>query len=110
MDDDFNTPEAVAVLFDLATETNRSNDAASAGLLRELGGILGLLQREPDQFLQAGMGDSGLEPTQIEEMIAARTAAKQAKNYAEADHIRKELARHGVLLEDSAQSTTWRRE
>ncbi|MDP2828354.1 MAG: cysteine--tRNA ligase [Sulfuricellaceae bacterium] len=110
MDDDFNTPEAVAVLFDLATETNRSNAAASASLLRELGGVLGLLQREPGEFLQAGIGDAGLESARIEEMIAARMAAKQTKNYAEADRIRKALAEHGVLLEDSAQGTTWRRE
>ncbi len=110
MDDDFNTPEAVAVLFDLASETNKTNDPARASLLRALGGVLGLLQREPAAFLQAGVAESGYAPEKIEQLIAERVAAKKAKNYAEADRIRKELLDAGIVLEDTPQGTVWRRE
>jgi len=109
MDDDFNTPEAVAVLFDLANELNKSQSAADAGLLKALAGLLGLLQREPEAFLQAGPADSDWTPEKIEAAIAARAAAKKGKNFAEADRIRKELLDSGVVLEDSAAGTTWRR-
>ena len=106
MDDDFNTPEAVAVLFDLAGEVNRSQSAQAALLLRALGGVLGLLQRTPTEFLQgAGSNDEAL----IAAQILARNAAKQAKNYAEADRIRKALLAGGIVLEDSAAGTNWRR-
>ncbi|WP_319237859.1 cysteine--tRNA ligase [uncultured Propionivibrio sp.] len=114
MDDDFNTPEACAVLFDLATEVNRSKSAALAGQLRALGGLMGLLKRDPQVFLQATPageeGDAnGLTPAQIDAMIAERVAAKKAKNFAEADRIRSELLAAGIVLEDTAQGTTWRR-
>ncbi|MGE4109698.1 MAG: cysteine--tRNA ligase [Burkholderiales bacterium] len=109
MDDDFNTPEAVAALFDLANELNKSQSAADAGLLKSLAGLLGLLQRDPVEFLQGGVADSGWTPERIEQAIAGRTAAKKAKNFAEADRIRDELKSAGVILEDGAAGTTWRR-
>ncbi len=107
MDDDFGTPEAVAVLFELANEVNRG--APLAGLLRALGGVLGLLQRDAGEFLRAGAAAGGLADAEIAARIEARLAARRAKNYAEADRIRKELEQGGVVLEDSAQGTTWRR-
>ncbi len=109
MDDDFNTPEAVAVLFDLANEVNRTQSEESAAQLRALGGVLGLLQRDPQQFLQGGAGEGGLSDAAINAQIEARIAAKKAKNFAEADRIRKELLDAGIVLEDSAAGTTWRR-
>jgi cysteinyl-tRNA synthetase len=127
MDDDFNTPEAVAVLFELASEVNRGGGAAKAALLRALGGVLGLLHRDAAAFLQgrqdsamsgkggsssaenglarAGVADAG----RIDALIGLRDTAKKAKNYAEADRIRKELLDSGVVLEDTPQGTTWRR-
>jgi cysteinyl-tRNA synthetase len=110
MDDDFNTPEAVAVLFELANELNRSGSPEHAQLLRSLGGTLGLLQRDPTSFLQALPAEGGMPAATIEELIAARAAARKAKNFAEADRIRKELSAAGIVLEDSAQRTVWRRE
>ncbi|MDR5813817.1 MULTISPECIES: cysteine--tRNA ligase [unclassified Caballeronia] len=113
MNDDFNTPLAVSVLFDLASQVNRSRDAASARQLKGLAGVLGLLVREPRVFLQqaAGTGEApGLTPQEIEAKIAGRVAAKQAKNYAEADRIRAELLEAGIALEDKpGGSTEWRR-
>jgi cysteinyl-tRNA synthetase len=108
MDDDFNTPEAIAVLFDLASEANRG-DAAAARLLRALGGTLGLLQRDAEVFLKAGVAAGGLDEAAIEGLIAARQTARKAKNFAESDRIRDELAANGVVLEDGAGGTTWRR-
>ncbi len=108
MDDDFNTPEAIAVLFDLAGEANRG-DAAAARLLRALGGTLGLLQRDAEAFLKAGVSAGGLDEAAIERLIAARQAARKAKSFAESDRIRDELAANGVILEDGAGGTTWRR-
>jgi cysteinyl-tRNA synthetase len=109
MDDDFNTPEAVAVLFDLANEVNRSQSAEAAAQLRALAGVLGLLQREPQDFLRGHSGQGGLDDAAIDARIAARSAAKQAKDFAGADRIRKDLLAAGIVLEDSASGTTWRR-
>ena len=104
MDEDFGTPDAVAVLFDLASEVNRSQSAQAAGLLKRLGACLGLLQADPQAFLQAG---TALDGAAIEAQIAARTAAKAAKNWAEADRIRQELLAAGIVLKDSAAGTAW---
>ena len=110
MDEDFGTPEAVAVLFDLAAEVNRSQSAELSGLLKALGGVLGLLQTDPLVFLQTGSGDeNGNETAHIDALIAARAAAKAAKDFALADNIRKQLSDMGVVLKDSAQGTVWER-
>ena len=115
MDDDFNTPIAVAVLFDLARDINkvRTDDPAQAAalgaLLRSLGGILGILQRTADDYLKAGSTAGGLGDAEINVLIAERIAARNAKNFAESDRIRDALKRQGVILEDAAGGTTWRR-
>jgi cysteinyl-tRNA synthetase len=105
MDDDFNTPEAIAVLFDLANEVNRTKDTNSLRLLKGLAGVLGLIQRNPDEFLQGDV-TAALD---VESLIQARLAAKKNKSFAEADAIRKQLADAGIVLEDTPQGTTWRR-
>ncbi|WP_294771622.1 cysteine--tRNA ligase [uncultured Rhodoferax sp.] len=104
MDEDFGTPEAVAVLFDLASEVNRSKSVALAGLLKSLAGCLGLLQGDPKTFLQSG---AGLDEAAIAARIAERAAAKAAKDFALADSIRKDLLAQGVVLKDSPAGTTW---
>ncbi len=116
MDDDFNTSGALAVLFELARDINKLREegklAAAAPLgaaLRRLGGILGLLQREPQAFLRGGAAD-GLTDEQIEALIARRTAARQGRNWAESDRIRDELKAQGIILEDTAGKTAWRRQ
>jgi len=108
MNDDFNTPEAVAVLFDLANEVNRNKSAADAGLLKALGGLLGLLQRDPDDFLRGDL-PPGWTIARIENLIAARSAAKKGRNFAESDRIRDELLAAGIVLEDGPSGTSWRR-
>jgi cysteinyl-tRNA synthetase len=105
MNEDFNTPVALAVLFELANELNRTRSPQAAGLLRSLGGTLGILQQVPRAYLQGG--GQGVDAEAIEVAIAARQAAKVAKNFAEADRIRKELAAQGVELKDTPQGTTW---
>ncbi|MCU0936874.1 MAG: cysteine--tRNA ligase, partial [Gammaproteobacteria bacterium] len=118
MDDDLNTPEALAVLFDLARELNRSREEANpravvlAATLRHVGGVLGLLQQDPDAFLRelpTAEASAGLSSEQIETFITERTAARARKDWKEADRIRKALADQGVVLEDGAGGTTWRR-
>lgn len=113
MDDDFNTPQALAALFDIAREINRIRDADSqtagelGALLRHLGGILGLLQQDPEGFLHAGTNSSEIQ--QIESLIAKRNDARINKKWQEADHFRQELEQLGVTLEDTAKGTIWRR-
>jgi cysteinyl-tRNA synthetase len=104
MDEDFGTPEAVAVLFELAGEVNRSGLTTRAGLLKALGGVLGLLQSDPTAYLQAG---AGLDDAAIQVQIQMRADAKKAKNFALADRIRDELLARGIVLKDSAAGTTW---
>ena len=104
MNEDFGTPEAVAVLFDLAGELNRTRSAQTAAVLKGLAATLGLLQQAPRAFLQGG---SRLDEAEIAQRIAARGAAKQARDFALADSIRKELAGLGIELKDTPQGTTW---
>ena len=111
MNDDFNTPEAIAVLFDLANETNKKSLKQGASLLKELGGILGLLQQDPQQYFQddASLGDSAFTSEQIENLIQERVTARKEGDYTKADQIRKDLFNAGVVLEDNPQGTGWRR-
>ena len=106
MDDDFGTPEAIAELHQLANRAFQG-DTAAPGQLKALGAILGLLQREPRELLQAT--PAGVSEHVIAERIAARNAARQCKDFAEADRIRRDLLDQGVVLEDKAGQTTWRR-
>jgi cysteinyl-tRNA synthetase len=107
MDDDFNTAEAIAELHLLANEVLRGKEEA-ASQLKGLGGVLGLLQRDPQSFLQAGTG-GGPADAEIRQRIEARLAARKSRNFAEADRIRKDLESSGIVLEDGPQGTTWRR-
>ena len=125
MDDDFNTPEAMAVLFDLANELNKTKSTEVASLLKSLAKVVGLLEREPSSFLQGevanltggaavatnafGVMKVAYSELKIEELIGLRIEEKKVKNFVEADRIRKELADAGIILEDSPQGTTWRR-
>ncbi len=116
MDDDFNTPEALAVLFELASDINRirktQSDATAASLgalLQRLGNILGLLQDDPESWFQGSSSADGLDAASIEALIQQRLDARKAKQWAESDRIRDELKAQGVLLEDNAGGTTWKR-
>ncbi|MGL4269316.1 MAG: cysteine--tRNA ligase [Plesiomonas sp.] len=115
MDDDFNTPEAYSVLFDMAREVNRlkADDLAAANALgaalRQLGGVLGLLQQEPEAFLQGGAKAADGETAEIEALIKARNDARAAKDWPAADAARNRLTEMGIVLEDGPQGTTWRR-
>jgi len=112
MDDDFNTAQAVSVLFEMAAELNRAPATALAAQMRALGGVLGLLQRHPVEFLRsapAGCEAGALDDAAIAERIEARAAAKAQRDYPEADRIRQGLLEHGVVLEDGPGGTTWRR-
>jgi cysteinyl-tRNA synthetase len=106
MDEDFGTPEAVAVLFELATQVNSTKSVQLAGLLKMLGGILGLLQNDPINFLQFGTVHA-VDTAQIMLRINERNDAKKAKNFALADAIRNDLLAKGIVLKDSPTGTTW---
>ena len=115
MDDDFNTPEAYAVLFDMAREINRlksENPQAANGLasaLRSLAGVLGLLEQDPEQFLQSSAQADDGEVAEIEALIKQRNEARASKNWAQADQARDRLNELGIVLEDSSEGTIWRR-
>jgi cysteinyl-tRNA synthetase len=124
MDDDFNTPEALAAMQSLARDLNvtktagdHTKAAALAAELRHLGGILGLLTCEPEAWLatrseltSGATADGGsLDPAEIDRLVQARIAARKSRNFAESDRIRDELAAQGVVLEDGPAGTTWRR-
>lgn len=108
MNDDFDTPKAMAVLFELASEINKTHNAQLSGCLKKLGGYLGLLQQAPQAFLQDSVSGS-LNEDEINAKIAERTLARQNKDWAKSDQIRDELAQQGIILEDKAGVTTWRR-
>ncbi|HYA75983.1 MAG TPA: cysteine--tRNA ligase [Burkholderiaceae bacterium] len=109
MDEDFNTAAAIAELFDLAGEVNRGKSVLAAQQLRALGGVLGLLQQDPEAFLQADPSRPMATAERILQLVEQRAAAKKARNFQEADRIRALLADEGVMLEDGPSGTTWRR-
>jgi cysteinyl-tRNA synthetase len=114
MDDDFNTPVAVSVLFELANEVNRSRDAAAERQLRALAGVLGLLGQDRDAALRGGLrgraaAPEGLPDADIDALVVQRTDAKKARRFDEADRIRADLLARGVVLEDGPGGTRWRR-
>jgi cysteinyl-tRNA synthetase len=111
MDEDFNTAPAVAQLFELAGEVNKTKSPKAAAQLRALGGVLGLLQQDPEAFLHgATPAGPGSSDDRIRTLVDERSAAKKARDFARADQIRKDLAAEGVLLEDGPGGTTWRRQ
>lgn len=116
MNDDFNTPKAISVLFELVNELNKASREKSevasllAGQLKKLGGILGLLQQDPAAFMQGEAGEGGLTAEAIEVLIEQRAAAKKNREFAEADRIREDLSEQGIILKDSREGTSWYRE
>jgi cysteinyl-tRNA synthetase len=117
MDDDFNTPEAMAVIQGVAKELNQAKAASQAAVvssaattLKCLGGILGILQKDPQGYLKRGAAEGTLTDSRIEELMAERQAARAGKNFGESDRIRAQLSAAGVLLEDKpGGKTEWRR-
>jgi cysteinyl-tRNA synthetase len=117
MDDDFNTPEALAVMQGVARELNQAkaagNDAAAASAaaaLRAMGAVLGVLQQDPAMYLKRSVGEKSIADEEIEMLLAARRSARAAKNFAESDRIREQLTAAGILLEDKPGGVTqWRR-
>ncbi len=112
MNDDFNTPQALAALHELAHEVNRARGAghgALAATLRALGGRLGLLQQAPEDFLRGGPGGGGLDEAEVEALVAEREAARAARDWARADALRDRLLEAGIVLEDTPDGTRWRR-
>ena len=110
MDDDFNTPIAVSVLFELANHVNKTSDAAAAQLLKSLAAVLGLLERPASEFLQAGGQADEIDVAQVEALIEQRKAAKVAKDFAQADAIRTQLTEMGIVIEDKpGGAVDWRR-
>ena len=109
MDDDFGTAEAMSVLFELANEVNKNQDVQLSGCLKALGGVLGLLQDNPQAFLQNGGSEEGLSSDEINNLIAQRKIARETKNWAESDRIRDILAEHKITVRDGVDGTTWTR-
>jgi cysteinyl-tRNA synthetase len=111
MNDDFNTPDAIAVLFDLANEVNKTGSSMDVALMKSLGGVLGLLQQDAQQYFQDAVTteDSTFTQERIEQMIQQRLIARTNKDYGESDRIRKELLEANIILEDGPQGTSWRR-
>jgi len=109
MEDDFNTPIALSVLFDLAREINKTQDGLLAGILKHLGNLLGILEQNPEDFLKQGQ-TSADENHVIQDLIAKRNIARAEKDWAKSDEIRDELQMMGIIIEDSAEGTTWRKD
>ena len=109
LNEDFDSHGAISVLFELAGEVNRQRNAELSGLLKGLGAVIGLLERDPLVYLRGAAVAGGLDESAIEQLIAERAAAKKARNFAEADRVRDVLKADGIILDDSPQGTSWRR-
>ena len=109
LNEDFDSHGAISVLFELASEVNRQRNAELSGLLKALGAVIGLLERDPTVYLRGAALAGGLDDTVIEQLIVDRASAKKERNFAEADRIRDVLKADGIILDDSPQGTSWRR-